>query len=181
MSLSPPLALAVAMLVLMGCGGRSNEPLAPDDEKATAEAARARGAGRELEFVPATQREGKRVVLPVTFPDGTSAELVYPPELEIAELGVFPYTSGTLRRINPTPGRGESVARDFVIRYGDLDELLVSRNDGKPPKLLSEYEGVDGQTVGLWDLAWNDTAHYLGFQFGRWAVLVTTTSPRARR
>lgn len=93
MTLSPLLALVLALLVLAGCGGRANEPQAQEDEKAAA-AARAPSDG-ELEFVPAIQREGNRVVLPVTFPDGTSAELVYPPELEIAELGVFPYTSGS--------------------------------------------------------------------------------------
>lgn len=161
----PPLALVLALLVLVGCGGRGNEPLAPEEEKPAADHG-------ELEFVPAAQREGDRVVLPVTFPDGTSAELVYAPELAIAELGVFPYTSGTLRRIHTTSARGASVARDFVIRYGDLDALLRSRNDGVRPKLVSQYEGADGQTVGLWDFAWNDTAHYLGFQFGRWATLV---------
>jgi len=171
MSLSAPLAFMLAILVLAGCGGRGNEPHALDDEAGAAEVG-ARGGDGELEFVPATYNEGDRVVLPVTFPDGTSAELVYAPELEIAQLAVFPYTSGTLRRIRPTPARGESVGRDFVIRYGDLAALLMSRNDHKPPKLLSRYEGVDGQTVGLWDFGWNDTAHYLGFQFGPWAVLV---------
>jgi hypothetical protein len=171
MPLSPPLALVLALLVLAGCGGRGNEPLAQYDEGAAAEV-RARSGDGELGFVPPTYREGGRVVLPITFPDGSRAELLYPPELEIAQLGVFPYTSGTLRRISPTPARGDSVARDFVIHYGDLDALLVSRNEGKPPRLLAQYEGGDGQTVGLWDFGWNDTAHYLGFQFGRWAVLV---------
>jgi hypothetical protein len=149
-----PLVLAVALLT--ACGGSTHH---------------GRGAG-DLGFVPATTVESDQVVLPVTFPDGTSAELLYPPKLEIAELGVFPYTSGTLRRIEPTPARGKSVARDFVIRYGDLNELLASRNDGKPPRLVGQHDGAGGQSVGLWDFSWNDTAHYLGFQFGRWAVLV---------
>jgi len=172
MSPSSPLTLVLVLLVLTGCGGRAEEPVAAADEKAAAETPATGSGDGDLGFVPATYREGDRVVLPITFPDGTSAELLYPPELGIAELGVFPYTSGTLRGVSPTPARGDSVARDFVIRYGDLDALLVAKNEGKQPRLLAQYEGADGQTVGLWDFSWNDTAHYLGFQFGRWTVLV---------
>jgi hypothetical protein len=166
-------SISVALSVLLvpaGCGGRADEQRADGD--AAAETWPTASGARELGFVPATHREGDRVVLPVTFPDGTRAELVYPPELEIAELGVFPYTSGTLQGKSPTPGRGDSVARDFVIRYAELDEVLEARNEDKPPRLLAQYEGADGQTVGLWDFGWNETAHYLGFQFGRWTVLV---------
>lgn len=123
--------------------------------------------------MPATYGEGDRVVLPVTFPDRTSAEVVYPPELDIAGLGVFPYGSGTLHGKSPTPGRSDFVARDFWIRYGDLERVLALRNGGGPPVLLAEYEGVGGQPVGLWDLRSDKIAqHHLGFQFGRWAVLV---------
>ncbi len=160
------------VLVYTGCGGQADEPVAVADEKAAAESRETGSRDGDLGFMPAIYREGDRVVLPITFPDGTRAELVYAPELEIAELGVFPYSSGELRRINPTPSRGKSVARDFVIRYGDLDEFIAARNEGKPPRLVAQYEGADGQPVGLWDFGWNDTAHYLGFQFGRWAVLV---------
>lgn len=112
--------------------------------------------------------------MPITFPDGTRAELVYPPELDIAELGVSTYTSGTLLGKSPIPGRSDSVARDFWIRYGDLDDVLALRDFGsrRPPRLLARYTGADGQAVGLWDLRSDDTAHKLGFQFGRWAVLV---------
>ena len=167
------IAVAVAfLLVPTGCGGRGDEPPTKADESAAGRTEpRGHGDG-DLRFVPATYREGERVVLPITFPDGTSAELVYPPELQIAELGVFPYTSATLRGNSPTPGRGDLVARDFVIRHGGLDELLMARNEGMPPKLLAQYEGADGRVVGFWDFGWNDTAHYLGFQFGRWTVLV---------
>jgi len=143
--------VVLGLLILAGCGAGTDEQ---------------RG------FVPATYRDGARVVLPVTFPNGTSAELVYPPELDIAGLGVFPYTSGTLHGQSPTPGRSDFVARDFSIRYGDLEHVLAQKNGGTRPVLLAQYEGVDRQTVGFWDLQWDDTAHRLGFQFGRWTVLV---------
>ncbi len=160
--------LVLALLFLAGCGGRADEPLAT--EKATG--TQARSGQVDLDFVPATYREGDRVVLPITFPDGTSAELVYPPELEIAELGVFPYSSGRLHGKSPIPGRSDFVGRDFVIRHGDLAHVLAAFNSRKEPVLLAQYQGANGQTIGFWDVRTNDTAHYLGFQFGRWAVLV---------
>jgi hypothetical protein len=158
----------LALLVLAGCGGRADEPLVTEE---AAETKPGSGQG-DLDFVPATYREGDRVVLPLTFPDGTSAELVYPPELEIAELGVFPYSSGRLHGKSPTPRRSDVVGRDFVIRHGDLADVLVEFNNQKEPILLARYQGANDQTVGFWDLRTNDTARYLGFQFGRWAVLV---------
>lgn len=128
-------------------------------------------AGERQRFIPATYGEGDRVVLPLIFPDGTAAELVYSANLDVASLGAFPYDSGTLQG-SPVPGRGDLIGRDFVIRYGDLDGLLEVWNEHRPPRLVAQYEGAEGAVVGLWDFDWNDTAHYLGFQFGAWAVLV---------
>ena len=124
--------------------------------------------------MPTTYQADDRVVLPLTFPDGTSAELVYPPELEIAEFGLSPYTSGTLHGRSTERGRGDFVGRDFMIRHGDLEEVLDRFTGSRPPRLVAEYEGVDDRTVGLWDVRSEpvEHLHYLGFQFGRWAVLV---------
>ena len=72
-------------------------------------------------FVPATHRDGNQVVMPLTFPDGTRAELTYPSELAIAELGVVPYGSATLNGDSPHPGRSDEVGRDFLIRRGDAE------------------------------------------------------------
>jgi hypothetical protein len=44
-------------------------------------------------FIPPTQRDGDRIRLPVTFPDGSSATLVYPIPLDLATLGVQPDVS----------------------------------------------------------------------------------------
>ena len=89
-------------LALVGCA----ETQAPDDEP-----------GADGRFVPAAHREGERVVLPLTFPDGTRAAITYPPELEIAELGLRPYGSATLLGDSPHPERADTVGRDFLIRY----------------------------------------------------------------
>jgi hypothetical protein len=72
-------------------------------------------------FVPATDRDGDRVVLPLTFPDGTRMEVAYPPELALAELGLVPYGSATLQGHSPHPDRADEVGRDFLIRYGAVD------------------------------------------------------------
>jgi len=158
-----PVAVGVGLLVLVGCGGGTNGHGA-----LSRDGCMAGGLG----LVPATDREDDRIVLPVVFPDGTKAELVYPPTLDVVGLGVFPYSSGRLRGKSPIEGRGDIVGRDFWIRCGELDEVLATWNDGRPPALLARYEGADGKEVGFWDVTWNDNAHYLGFQFGRWAVLV---------
>jgi hypothetical protein len=185
-SLYPGVAVA---LVLAGCGAAPDRETAPAEEQpAASETSRDRCEEGGLGFVPTSYRERDQIVLPVGFPDGTKAELVYPPELDLARLGVFPYSSGRLARQNPSLERGGAVGRDFWIRCGELADVLALRNDGQPPALLAQYEGADGQVVGLWDLRSDDTVHELGFQYGRWAVLVydyvaagaMTDSERAR-
>jgi hypothetical protein len=80
------------VLLLAGCA----EPREPAEPPATI-------------FVPPTHRDGDRVVLPLTFPDGTRVTLTYPPALAIAELGVRPYGSATL---------DDRVGRDFLVHHG---------------------------------------------------------------
>jgi hypothetical protein len=80
--------LAHFVLAIAGCGGPREAPAAP--------------------FIPPTHRDGDRVVMPLTFPDGTRVTIAYPPQLAIAELSVRPYGSATLGRIG----------RDFLILHG---------------------------------------------------------------
>jgi hypothetical protein len=169
--------IVLGLLLLTGCGGAIHEPSkhfarANTQTGATGPQTRAGGEGSGFRFVPATYREGHRVALPVAFPDGTRAELVYPSELDLAELGATPYSSGYLRGKSPTPGRGDEVGRDFRIFYGDVHDVLAFVNGGASPALLAHYKGADGQTVGFWDVRLNETPDYLAFQFGHWAVLV---------
>jgi hypothetical protein len=154
------MTVAAACLLGTGCGGGPADAPSPGDG--------------HFGLVPATYPDGDRVVMPLTFPDATRAELVYPPELELERMGVFPYSSGTLHGESMEPGRGDSVGRDFAIRRGEVRELLQARygNGRRAGELLAEYEGADGQKVGFWNVDWHDGSHYLGFQFGGWAVLV---------
>jgi heat shock protein HslJ len=106
-------------------------------------------------FVPPTTGEGGLTVMPITLPDGSTAELAYPPELRLAELGVFPSTTACGRTLSATYG-------DAIGNFTD---------DSQP---LREYEGANGQTVGLWRGKGADL--YLVFRFGNWTVAVPDQS-----
>ena len=114
--------------------------------------------------------EKSTAVLPVTFPDGTEAEVTYPEDLGLDRLPVHPYSSGTLHGKSPNSLRGDSVGRDFWIERGSVHDVLLRANRGDEPRLITAYRGADGRPVGLWDIRLD--SNYLGFQFGRWAVLV---------
>jgi len=128
-------------------------------------------------FVPSARREGDAMVLPVTFPDRTRAELSYPRSVDPVSGGVLPYAWGTLHGKSRWEGRSDFAQRDFFIRRGDTDDVLSWWNGGRPPTRLAEYRGADGLPVGFWDLEEEDDVHYLGFQFGGWAVLVYDYTP----
>jgi hypothetical protein len=151
------------VMLLCGCGtaGATTDPRPASGTLIAADVAR---------FVPQTHREGERVVLPLTFTDGTTAELVYPPSLELAERGVRPYGSGYLDGASATPSRSNVVGRDFRIFFGELLDVLDAVGGGRTPRLLARYAGVGGRTIGFWDVG--DDVNYLAFQFGRWVVLV---------
>lgn len=110
------------------------------------------------------QREGDRFVMRVTFPDGTTAELVYAPRLALERFEIRPYSSATL---------AGAAARDFAIYDDDVTTVLETWNGGAAPRLVAAYRDPQGRRVGLWRVGRADTVvDYLGFQFGRWAVLV---------
>jgi hypothetical protein len=119
-------------------------------------------------FVPATHREGESVVMPVTFPDGTTAEIRYPPGLKLAEMGVAPNTYGDL---------GGYCGGNLLVRPYDAKGEIF---EGEAP--LAVFEGAEGRRVGLWPGAKGWPSDYLVFQFGGWQVLVPCipSSERAR-
>jgi hypothetical protein len=149
-------ALVSAPLVIAaGCGGLQDERVGSSSMTragSTSPPVVAPGG-----FLPATYAEGDRTVMPVTFPDGTTAELVYPLELDLSGLRVQPYTSGC----------GPGFARDFLVYDEPLGEVIGRYEDAV---LLSEYDDERGGTVGFWRLPPDGV--YLAFQFGSWTVLV---------
>lgn len=150
------LAIAAALAVVAACGSETRAP-APRDEPTVLEpTAEARA---HEPFVPPTYREGDKIVMPVAFPDGTTAEVLYPPELRLAERGIRPYGSGGF------PGCPHSCFSDFDVFRGD-----AYFREGR--RLNRRYAGAGGSTVELWEAvgATTEPARYLVFRFGRWYV-----------
>lgn len=102
-------------------------------------------------FVPPTRQTGNRVILPVTFPDGSTAKLLYPADLGLADMGVRPYWVGC----------GGDFGFFHYDPYGTLYE-------GEP---LRTWIGTNGQKVGLWrGVKGTGPFDHLIFHFDRWTV-----------
>lgn len=120
-------------------------------------------------FVPRTTREGNRTVLPVTFPDGSTAELVYPTALDLAGMGVQPDVS-FLRVQDPGP-RFELV----FSRGGPVPGLL------KGDQPVGHYQTTKGRPVQLWRAVENPGVvsaaygYWLHYRIGAWTVLAGVT------
>jgi hypothetical protein len=99
------------------------------------------------------------VVLPVVFPDGSTAELRSPPELDLASSGVWPRTSGAL-------GKDAATGRDLLIVYGNPEGLTA----GTTP--VACYQGADHGQVELWQARDPEVRFWLLFRFGGWTVAV---------
>ncbi|MBA2725359.1 MAG: hypothetical protein H0U53_05160 [Actinobacteria bacterium] len=96
----------------------------------------------------------------VQFLDGSSAELTWPPDLDLFSEGIAP--SGWAF----VPNR---FARDFFIRRGGPEEVVGLFGS---PRLLTDYPDDEGGRVGFWrPEGWPDV-DYLAFQFDSWVVLV---------
>jgi hypothetical protein len=146
------LTLASGVLLAAACGASRHEADSTSTAPTTSPA-----QGQHAGFEPRTYSEGDSVVMPVTFPDGTTAELVYPSKLKLSDLRVQPYSSGY----------GPGFARDFLVLDMPVAEVIEGYDEAE---LLAEYEDGRGSTVGLWQLP--PDGLYLTFQFGSWAVLV---------
>lgn len=111
-------------------------------------------------FVPEVLIEGYTASLVVTFPDGSSADLSWPVDLDLLSGGVTPYAWAQV------PHRQ---ARDFFIRRGHAEEVVGVFGS---PRLMEEYEDPSGGEVGLWrPEGWSDV-DFLAFEFDSWVVLV---------
>ena len=166
------LILAVALLLAGGgCGPASIGPSQPSRTAAPPPVtSRAQGTvpcrpsiqpevTRGSRFTPPARRDGEVMVLPLVFPDGTTAELRYPPELDLASLGVWPRTSGAL-------GKDAATGRGLLIVYGNAEGLTA----GTAP--VACYQGADRSQVELWQTRDLEVRFWLLFRFGAWTVAV---------
>lgn len=111
-------------------------------------------------WAPPTYREGDRLVMPVTFPDGTTAELVYPAKLGLEQLSVYPdtYADG-----------GPDVC-GYPVSATRYDPLVWWVRGDAP---LAEHVRQGGTTVALWQGTRDHEPYdYLVYRFGSWSVLV---------
>jgi hypothetical protein len=98
--------------------------------------------------------------MPVTFPDGTTAELVYTAGLKLEELSVNPdaFAEG---------GPSACGSPVYATRYDPHGGWI--RGDAP----LAEHVTQDGSVVALWEGTWsNEPWNYVVHQFGSWSVLV---------
>ena len=109
-------------------------------------------------LVPDTYTEDGKVVMPVTFPDGTTAEFVYPERLDLASLGARPYAVLEL----PFCCLGS-------VWLPEGGEAYFAERS----QLVDEFDSIEGEPVLEWTAlpgygGWPDA--YLLFKFGQWHV-----------
>jgi hypothetical protein len=111
-------------------------------------------------WAPPTYREGGHTVMPVTFPDGTTAELVYAADLGLEELSVYPDTFA----------EGGPRACGWTVHATRYDPHLGWVTGDAP---LARHVTQDGAAVALWG-GTRDHLPYnsLVYRFGSWSVLV---------
>jgi hypothetical protein len=118
-------------------------------------------------FFPAAERDGDQLRMPVVFPDGSTATLVYPMALDLASLGVQPDVS-YLWRSDPPP-------RFPIVFLHDRQASIAEYVDGSEPVgSVPSYRSFE-----IWKMSeeWSDRrrlpqGHWLRFGLPSWTVLV---------
>jgi hypothetical protein len=162
LSLVAASALAVPLVVLSALGEGS-----PDGTGTTPRAGSSPSVGSPISppegpgpFHGKPHREGGSLIMPITFPDGTMAELVYPATLELGTSYVHP---GAFVRQRPKPCHPEV--------YFSRSEIVGNWTSPDPP--LAVFEGIHGDPVALWSgKRWLQPRDVLAFDFGDWVAMV---------
>ena len=140
-----------SLLVMVACtSGRNPEAanIAPIPEGKAAPTETSSPAGH-APFEPKTFREDGHIVMPVWFPDGTSAEIRYPPELDLAGMGVQPDVAYLW--VDDPPPRYQ-----LVFVHGHADEIYFRATE--PERVITTNRG---DRVGLWVAAKPPPVHLL--------------------
>ena len=147
---------AVPLVAATACGGLGDSS-APGERSPTPSAGYLPAGER---WAPPTFREGDRVVMPVTFPDGTAAQLVFPPELGLEDLSVYP----------DTYAEGGPKQCGFPVHATRYDPHGVWITGDAP---IAEHVRPDGATVALWEGTRDNRPYdFLVYRLGSWTVLV---------
>ncbi|MDQ6728272.1 MAG: hypothetical protein M3066_19240 [Actinomycetota bacterium] len=126
-------------------------------------------------FVPPVSIEGGKVHMPIVFPDGSSVELAYPGDLDVAGLGFYPEAAVHYAPYGEGPDRPDRASaspccdRRLTIERGTIRQVMGGRT---PTKV---YRGARGHDVLFFDSTAVDPSlpdfPQLAFQFGGWTVL----------
>jgi hypothetical protein len=104
--------------------------------------------------------------MPVTFPDGTTAELIYSPELRLEELSVYPDTF-------VDAGPSECGSPVYASRYDPQRGWIT----GRAP-LAQHVSSGNGTPVALWEGTPDNRPYdFIVYRFGSWSVLVPCRGP----
>lgn len=109
-------------------------------------------------FVPPTTSAGGKTQMPITFSDGTTANLLYDPALDLANLGVSLFDSGTLDKFT-------RAGRQFQIDHGGASFVANQPAPGAPG-----VPGPGASTVPVLPAPTPTQGNYLDFKFGDWHV-----------
>jgi hypothetical protein len=125
----------------------------------------ARGEVLEPEpFIPQVERDGDRILMPITFPDGREGTLSYPIPLDLATLGLQPDVSYVWKE-NPPPR--------FPLRFlHDPNASIAEYVEGREP--VGEVAGQI-ERIEVWKARGNDVERrfWLRFELPSWTVLVS--------
>lgn len=149
------IALAgLLVLTTRGGGGAGGGPVASPDEPPP----------KARLFTPPTRSDGALEVMPVTFTDGSTAEVVYDSRLDLASLGLVPHGSATLEGC---------CRRQYLVDYGEQGTFYRG-----PP--VASYPGADGKTAAVHRGLEGDPGLYLIFHFGSWTLGLSDGSGKGR-
>nr|BFE83226.1 hypothetical protein GCM10020093_058270 [Planobispora longispora] len=105
---------------------------------------------------PEVRRRDGREIIDVVFPDGSGAEVDYPPDLRLAALGVRPAHTGWLDGYH-------NLVRRLTAPSGGAAEIARER-----PMLRTM-----GRRVTLWKASGRDDGQLLLFDFGPWSLTLS--------
>jgi hypothetical protein len=149
-------AVGAGALILLGLGLLVFGLMQGGQAKTTVAVARDTGITK---FVPPTTSAGAKTQMPITFTDGTTADLLYEPTLDLANLGLTVSDSGTL-------GKFTRAGRQFQIDHGGAS--FVASHPTPAPQGLPGAAG--GASVPVLPAPTPTQGNYLEFKFGDWHV-----------
>ena len=155
------ITVIAACLAVSGCGRVGDLPERQEASPPDAVSPSPTYLPPDERWAPPTHREGDALVMPVTFPDGTSAELVYPQELRLEDMSVYPDTFAEIG------GPSECGSPVYATRHDPHGTWITGDAS------LAEHVRPDGVRVGLWEgTRANRPYDFLIFRFGAWTVMI---------